>query len=184
MKYQICSVCPDLSYSTHFTPPQHAACQFLGIRVPLGHFPHPTGNLSQDGTLPDSHQCGQGVWGGCSGVLGVILQLPDFPSCRKSLGICPHPKGAAPDAPWLELVCGARCPRAQPLSQNPPLVRPSPGTSSARMEISGELNGWRILALIPLQVLREGEVHWLSILPCCDKSLRSCFAAPTARNML
>lgn len=119
------------------------------------------------------------VWGGgCSGVLGCHPVAPgDFPSCRKSLGISPHPKGAIPRCP----VAGAGL--LSPLSPgtaqtlNPSLVRQSPVRSSARMEISGELHGWRIFTLIPLQVLREGEVHWLPILPCCDKSLRSCFAA-------
>lgn len=100
------------------------------------------------------------VWGvGCSGVCGVILQLPlVFPAVEN---------------PWVFVPA----PRAQPLSLDPSVVRHSPVPSSARMEINGELNGWRILALIPLPVLGEGEVHCLSISPCCDKSLRSCFAA-------
>lgn len=46
---------------------------------------------------------------------------------------------------------------------------PVPGSG-----IHGELHGWRIFTTHPSASARGRELHWLSILPCCDKSLRSC----------
>lgn len=77
------------------------------------------------------------VWGGgCSGVLGCHPVAPgDFPSCRKSLGISPHPKGAIPRCP----VAGAGL--LSPLSPGTaPNPEPLSGETEPREELSADGN--------------------------------------------